>query len=151
MTITTSNYSKVVIIFKNYLHSKNIPFTLERNRIINGWIIWIDKQNNVGIRIDSLQIYIFHLDGGRLFNIESQDEILTENEVLAALNHLDLVLFTEFYQETIYKLGKPCLIRQFIFSNRNKIKISITTLNHWLVLVPLLKKSVITKKYKFSE
>lgn len=84
MTITTSNYSKVVIIFENYLHTKNIPFSLEKKRIINGWIIWIDKQNNVGIRIDSLQIYIFHLDGGRLFNIESQDEILTENEVLAA-------------------------------------------------------------------
>ena len=74
--------------------------------------IWLDKKNNFGCEINSLDITVFHLDGSLTFNLDEGREA-DMYSTTSAVDHILLIASNTLFQEEVYKNNKLCSVWQY--------------------------------------
>jgi len=111
--------------------------------------IWLDKKNNFGCEINSLDITVFHLDGSLTFNLDEGREY-DICSTAAAVDHIFLIVSNTLFQEEVYKNDKLCSVRQYVILNGEKFFCSSLWIKHIFYFFAFLKKEVKITEYSYN-
>lgn len=129
------------------INKNNISYTVEINNKIQ---IWFDKENNFGCSLHSIGLDITHLNGSVRFNLDEgwEEDIANIPDIV---DHILKIMSYDLYQIESYKLNKICLVTQELVVDSKRIVCSSYTIMSVLFFIPLFKKQIFEKHYRYNQ